>query len=539
MATNTVGSTGDYATLSAWEAAVQGTSDATEIAQLQSEDHANDAAADISGWTNTPDVTIGAVDAQDGDFSTGARFTRSSGGFIVVCSESDVPVTVEDVAVTITGGFYIGLITGTDGATYSNGLRFGLSRCMVKSNDNFGCSGATLNVRSTTISAGNRIGLDIDNCVFADFTSSSNALEFGYSGAGRQNIDVVIRGTTFYESKITIGSSHGDSTSAITARGCLWKTPSGADALVDNTSGTGTYSFTSSRCILDESSATHTADWTTSTNNSYSVTFNDSGAPASGEVSFTDAVNDDYSIVDDSNNLAIDFVTSGSMPSTDILGETRDSNPDAGAFEIIASGVTGTAAMTFGALEMSASGTVGAEVAGTAAMTFGALEQASSGTAAHVGTAAMTFGALTQASSGTAAHVGTAAMTFGALEQASSGTVQLQIEGTAAMTFGALEQAAAGDVATTGAAAMTFGAFTQAAAGIASTAITGTAAMSFAALDMSAEGAGEGVSRGAFTFPALGMDARGGKNLAFLAAKTVGQASGKNKNPQSLDSGDT
>lgn len=339
MATNTVGSTGDYATLSAWEAAVQGTSDATEIAQLQSEDHANDAAADISGWTNTPDVTIGAVDAQDGDLSTGARFNRSSGGFIVVCSESDVPVVVEDVAMTITGGFYVGILTGTDGATYSNALRFGLSRCIVKSNDNFGCSAATLNARSTTISAGNRIGLDIDNCVFIDFTSSSYALELGYSGGGRQNMDVVVRGTTFYESHIRVGSNHGDSTTAVLARGCLWKTPGSSDALVDET-GSGTYSFTSSRCILDESSATHTADWTTSTNNSYSVTFNDSGAPASGEVSFTDALNDDYSIVDNANNLAIDFVTSGSMPADDILGATRDSNPDAGAFEIVSAGNT-------------------------------------------------------------------------------------------------------------------------------------------------------------------------------------------------------
>ncbi len=207
--------------------------------------------------------------------------------------------------------------------------------------------------------------------------------------------------------------------------------------------------------------------------------------------------------------------------------------------ERAASGTTGTAAMTFGVLEQSASGTVTTPTAGTAAMTFGALEQASSGTAAHHGTAAMTFGALAQASSGTAAHHGTAAMTFGALEQVSSGTVQLAISGTAAMTFGALEQASTGDVAATGSAAMTFGAFTQAATGIASTAITGTAAMSFGALDMSAVGAGEGVSRGAFTFPQFGVAARGGVNLAFVTAKNTAQATGKNRNRRSIDNQDS
>ncbi len=340
MASNDVGSTGDYATLATWEAARQGSNDATETAVLLSEDHANDAGATIDGWTGTCEhVEITGAVAQDGDITTGARYQgRSSNGYVVVAAEASIAVDISDISVEVTGGFYIGLLQHTDGATYDNALRFSISRCLVVSTvDNFGVAGVQMNVRSTNMSAANRIGLDVDNCVFAGLPSTSWALELGYSGGPRQNMDVIVRGSTFYNAQSRVGSSHSTSTTSILFRGCLFRTPASADAFTDDTSG-GTYSITSEDCLGDETSATHSADFSTVTNYT-EVTFNDSGTPAAGEVSFTDAANDDYSLVDNANNEALAYVTSGgSMPSDDILGTTRDATPDAGAFEVVTAG---------------------------------------------------------------------------------------------------------------------------------------------------------------------------------------------------------
>lgn len=343
MASNDVGSTGDYATLAAWETARQGSNDATETAVLLDEDHANDAGATVSGWTGTcTHVEITGEVAQDGDFTTGARFEgRSSGGFVVVAGEASIAIDISDISVELTGGFYIGLLQGNDGATYDDSLRFSLSRCMVKTTvDNFGQAGVQMHVRSSSLNAATRIGVDVDNCVFVDFASTGYGIEMGYSSAGRQNIDVIARGCTFYNSQSRCGTQHAQSTSSVLFRGCLFRTPGSADAWRDQTTN-GTHTFTSDYCLADETSATHSADFSTVTNFT-EVTFNDSGTPSSGEVSFTDASNDDFSLVDNANNEALAYVASGSMPTDDILGATRDSTPDAGAFEVVTGGGSGT-----------------------------------------------------------------------------------------------------------------------------------------------------------------------------------------------------
>lgn len=334
MASNRVGSTGDYSTLSAWETARQGSSDATETAQLLDEDHADDAGADISGWTNAPDIVIEGEVAQDGQFGSGPRFERSSNGSVITYSETDIDITVRDLTFASEGGFNIRLFNTADAHTTDDGVTFTFERILGRTDGGAGNHIIIFQaVRGTSTGSAGRLPVNVDNCVFVD-AGTRKAMLLGYASAGAVRLAVTLRGCTFYESGIQIGSNNASTDVTITARGCLWKTPSASDALNDVTTGSGTYAFTSEYCQLDESSATHTADWDTSTGNAYDVTFNDSGAPDDGEVSFFDAANDDYRLYYSDWCAARDFVDDdAAMPSTDIEGNTRATFPRTGAFE--------------------------------------------------------------------------------------------------------------------------------------------------------------------------------------------------------------
>lgn len=99
--------------------------------------------------------------------------------------------------------------------------------------------------------------------------------------------------------------------------------------------------------------------------------------------------------------------------------------------------ITGSAAITLGALTSSGTGTL--SITGTGARTLAALTSTGTGTLAIAGTAAPTLAALTSTGSGTLSITGSGAVTLGAL--ASSGTATLDITGTAAATLDDLTSA--------------------------------------------------------------------------------------------------
>jgi len=82
--------------------------------------------------------------------------------------------------------------------------------------------------------------------------------------------------------------------------------------------------------------------WTGWTTTNCSTTTCVTGTPSSGQVGFTNLTDRDYSLVDDANNLAIDYASNEATLTEDVLGVSRPQGADydAGAFELeVAAGV--------------------------------------------------------------------------------------------------------------------------------------------------------------------------------------------------------
>ena len=97
--------------------------------------------------------------------------------------------------------------------------------------------------------------------------------------------------------------------------------------------GPATHSISAIDCISDNT-CWGDAD-VDRTNVSANITVNLSGEPASGEVSFRSGQTGDFRLYDHSNNLAIGFATSSTLPSPDFEGNDRGISPfDLGAIEL-------------------------------------------------------------------------------------------------------------------------------------------------------------------------------------------------------------
>ena len=98
-------------------------------------------------------------------------------------------------------------------------------------------------------------------------------------------------------------------------------------------SGPATHGISAIDCISDN---TCWGDSTVvRTNVSANITVNLSGEPAEGEVSFRSGQTGDFRLYDHSNNLAIGFATSSTLPSPDFEGNDRGISPfDLGAIEL-------------------------------------------------------------------------------------------------------------------------------------------------------------------------------------------------------------
>jgi hypothetical protein len=329
--THTIGSTGDYANLGAWESARQTASSSgdTERAELESELHTGQVT--LSGWTSGVLIEIGAEDAQDGDWAAGARYTVS--GIMIKVSVNN-NLTVSDIVFNGPGigGLFDRPIWG-EGNVQTD---MHAARCMFR--DINGYASAAIGTESDYPSG--RQTITAENCVFSDVRAAVNP----NSWAAYVDVlcDVTMAGCTLYDSSILAVLASPLSDLVLIATGCLMEGHGSYESLTFGAT-TGTRASTSTYNIVGESSTAHNATWDTVTGLSASATWV-TGTPGSGEVGFTNIGTEDFSLVDHANNIAIDFVASGTMPTTDILGATRGATEDAGAFEVVSAGVDATGA---------------------------------------------------------------------------------------------------------------------------------------------------------------------------------------------------
>lgn len=327
--TRTIGASGaDYTSLAAWQTGRAASSIAgdTEEAVLLDTPNTETVTFQASQWADGVTLRIRGNTPHNGDFAAGV--IKSGGSWSYQWNSTtkagniefqDVHFDLTSVAAFAAMAYITPSVSGADIGTCT-------LRSVLFSN------GTTANARGVLIytdTSGqtNPLATTIENAVANG--CSVAAVTFGGSQPITHN--VTIRASTFYGSRIL---ARRNTTSAYTfaVTGCLFK-PNSTDAELVQDGSSGTFSATSERVITSRSQAQHEAVFGTTTGNSYSVSFVDT-TPSAGQVAFASITGGDFSLQDHANNLAIDYVTSGTMPSTDIAGETRDASPDAGAFEV-------------------------------------------------------------------------------------------------------------------------------------------------------------------------------------------------------------
>jgi len=342
MATNsfTVGTGGDYSTLALWYAARRTQVVAGDVEEAVMLDGTHDWAAYMGNWNAVAfTARIRGQTAQDGDWTTGARFVSASGWFQFFNRTQDTLLEFKDVVIECPSPKRPIQIAG--GSTViARDFTLSFVNCMITLDD-FLC-----------IYAENQPGrflMNFTNCV-AESTgnnSTSHLLNVSFSSTNDSDVYLTLINSTFAGVKFQL---QGDGSSATVngsadVRGCI------IDNSVGNIPdgnlvryGTGNYARGGSSvdCITSETSAEH-ALWANNsvTNATYEATFNYDAAVAAGEVSFTGSgsatrqTKEDFSLVDDEDNLALAYVENATgLPSDDIASTTRNEVPDAGAFEV-------------------------------------------------------------------------------------------------------------------------------------------------------------------------------------------------------------
>jgi hypothetical protein len=325
MASSIIGSSdaADYADIATWEAAVQGTTDSEEYCILEDEEHQPGAAAvcRVGGWSNPASVHvfIQGVNTQDGDPTTTPLINNRGSRNLRFEYNAPHYSTVRDLS------FY------DDNTSYYSQIEYTaalskydlVERCTFSGFHSDRGDKGVYNRRSGE-------AMVIDSCLFVDCDDGIYLQDGGY------NISVSAIGCTFYDSNILLDSGNAAGSTEFQAIGCLFKgvgpNRGGSDMVILN--GAGTYGLSSIDCIHASAGA-----WTYVSNITSGVTFNDSGAPSTGEVSFNDVSNNDWSLYDSTDNLAVNYVTNATLGSTDVINVSRGTSPfDAGAFSLVSAG---------------------------------------------------------------------------------------------------------------------------------------------------------------------------------------------------------
>ena len=310
--TKTIGSGGDYANFDAWQtarvAAAESVSGDTEEAVFLDGTFTHGYLPMNSGWPSGVKVRITAQNPHKGYWNLdegGTKIVTTAQGAFQFggMTNSGVVFEIDNL-----------VLIGSSGSTFdrcipingeNNNIRF--LNCLIRNNNS---AGAPIFIFGSNTTPKN---IYLENCVihrvgtaeavYHAFTASS----YLYLSAVGCFINGLFMGTASnqqsylnFSGSILSGSLVGGTTSR-SAVDCI-----------------GTNAWTG---------------WTTT--HCSAATFVE-GTPTAGQVGFTSFSNYDFSLVDDDNNLAKNFVLTAQMPATDIKGTSRPQGDysDAGAFEI-------------------------------------------------------------------------------------------------------------------------------------------------------------------------------------------------------------
>lgn len=186
-------------------------------------------------------------------------------------------------------------------------------------------------------------------------------------------------------------------------------------------------------------------------------------------------------------SLANGTPDTGNTGGIDIVGQTRSgSAPYIGAWEIVASGASGTLASTLGNTTLAAAGTT--TNVGTVSQTLSNVTSAAAGTTTILGTLSLNLSAVTLAASGSVGSPvsGTVTETLDDTTLSASGTTT--IVGTSAQTLANTTLSAAGTTTIVGSVNATIGNDTLAASGSVGGAVSGSVGLTLANTTLAASG---------------------------------------------------
>lgn len=338
--TKTVGSApgADYATIALWFADRKNQVVAGDIEECVLLDGNHSWNSNQNTWNDVGHLTIRfkGQTPQDGDWDTGA--TMDIDGALSFKRTNDLTVEFSDICMVNTSGSYSNMKLETNTPTQERDVVFDYSRVMISIHMNQpfmrfkGCAGVQY--------------INMTNCVFENNkTTNASGIILGHDDNEPSDYRLNFKSCTFHRARIeaykTLTAT--DQKSQLDMTGCIIEVNPifYSGKFIQFATGDGAYGGGNSvDNITNETQAAHEAWATTSINNTtFGVTINNDGStPSSGEVSFQGGtgVKDDYRLVDDSNNLAIDYITESlsTVPTTDILAKSRFRLPDAGAFEV-------------------------------------------------------------------------------------------------------------------------------------------------------------------------------------------------------------
>ena len=315
--TKTIGPSGaDFTTLTSWESSRLGArggdpalqADDTEEAVLLDYDaHANWTPS--ASWPGNITVKVRGQNSHNGDWDVaggGAAFpgsTSQSTINIANAHASGLVFEFEDLVIqgdSATSSRHAVVISQTNSIT----VRF--KRCLMAGRAT-SCAALRLNTATAMVY------VDLENCVLHSADASFRALYTQFLASNQHTITAT--GCTIKNVQLSAAAGQ---VSNPTWNGCL----------IGSFNGEGTGTLTATDSIRESGT------WASYTATNCSVATFVDGTPTAGQVGFADRTVRDYSLVDDANNLAIDYAVNATMPATDIVGETRDASPDAGAFEV-------------------------------------------------------------------------------------------------------------------------------------------------------------------------------------------------------------
>lgn len=173
-----------------------------------------------------------------------------------------------------------------------------------------------------------------ENCLFHDFDNSTAGTQINRFAGRNGTLNINWKGCVAIGSATRVDPDAlwgADATFYYNKKfeGCIF-----TEQPTQYPGGPGNIGVSAIDCISDNSCWDLTS--ISDTNVSSNITVNLSGAPASDEVSFVSGSTGDFRLYDDSNNLAIGFVSNSTLPTPDFQGNDRGTSPfDAGSIEFI------------------------------------------------------------------------------------------------------------------------------------------------------------------------------------------------------------